>query len=291
MFQKTICAVAFSAVSFITQAVETLDVLVVFDSTISNVSKLDTSLERGKYANKLIDNLHRTFNNSGLQSHIQFRLKHQLKSGFANTVSGSKESIIQLTNRYETYIPSSNTGTPTGWLNILQNAYQADVVIAITKEGNISTKCGIAVNIPNKSQLVSGETLNDVAETAMNGLFFISAKTSCLNDETLAAHEFGHTAGLYHGKATDGTSAYNSYKPNMLLAGAAGFNNFDWNNYRSVMADKPTADTQLNQFSDKNRNDCTYWDRACGDSSANSVATLKKYASEYNKRGNWYYTH
>lgn len=133
MFRSMICAAAFSVVSLSSLAVETLDVLVVYDNnTISNVSSFNTSDERRDYAYELIDNLNATFVNSGLSSDINFRLDHQLKAGFTNKVSGKTENLEQINSRYESIMANNAvSGDASGWLYTLQNAYKADVVIGI----------------------------------------------------------------------------------------------------------------------------------------------------------------
>jgi len=99
MFRTTLCAVAFSAASFSTYAVETLDVLVVYDkNTINSVATLNTDYEREDYADEIISNLNKTFNNSGLGSHIQFRLKKQGVWPVSQLSNGKRESIIQMGN-------------------------------------------------------------------------------------------------------------------------------------------------------------------------------------------------
>lgn len=292
MFRTTLCAVAFSAASFSTYAVETLDVLVVYDkNTISNVSELNSSKERSKYATQLIVNLNKTFNNSGLSSHIQFRLKKQGVWPVSQLSNGKRESIIQMGNRYESYINDMiNNGNPKGTAYILQNAYKADTVIVVTKEGNISGKIGWAVSIPNKKHIDSNLNTHDkLVGFGGYGLFFISAEKIAFENNLLVAHEFGHTAGLYHGP-TDST--YNTYKKQMLVLGASGYKHIasPSSNFSTAMIPgSEKAHVQENLFSNKDDYGCGHWNlHYCGTSEFNAVDTLKKFASAYNKRGYWY---
>lgn len=285
MFRSMICAAAFSVASFTSVAVETLDVLVVYDNnTISNVSELNSEQERDYYADKLIRNLNKTFSNSGLSSQINFRLEHQLKTGFTNAVSGKTENLEQIKSRYFNYAANnSNTGDASGWLYTLQNAYKADVVIGVFQQGtDVNKFCGMATSIPSESHK-AGDTANQVQEFAGYGLFFISTESGCLNRDRLVSHEFGHTAGLFH----EPTSSANS---EMLHDGAAGYRSI-WSSVSSVMIQKNNQlYYQENRFSDSTKSECGAGDNyVCGNTSSNAVATLKQFASQYNKRGNWYY--
>ncbi len=102
MFRTTLCAVALSAVSFVSNALETQDVLVVFDqNTISNVNQLDSLAERIDFADVLIENLNQTFLNSGLANKIQFRLENQLLTRYTAYSGGKRENLKQIRNRYQ----------------------------------------------------------------------------------------------------------------------------------------------------------------------------------------------
>ncbi len=156
------------------------------------------------------------------------------------------------------------------------------------EEGTDSRLCGVAVNAPNQSFVNSNRNIVDVAESAAFGLFWISADLSCLTDPTLAAHEFGHTAGLYHGNLTDGMGYY-VYRSDLIRPDAVGFVNAA-DNYQTIMSYADGHNIN-NQFSDINANDCgplNDENHSCGNSNASSVYTLGGFYRAYNKRGDWY---
>lgn len=297
MFRIKLCAAVLSAISFTSSAVETLDVLVVFDqNTISSYSKLDTFKEQQNYANELISNMNTTFINSGLGNKVQFTLDGHVLSRFSAYNSGSRETLTQISNRYLQYFATnaSDKTKSVGTLYGLQKQYKADVVIGVlkgTQENNSeSITCGKALLVPNKGMIASGST-SSLMEVGPLGLFFIQAHDLCYENETIAAHEFGHTVGLYHGPATDTLSTYNSYKDNMVLRGAAGYYRSDLD-FQTIMSYRNTATVDiLNQFSDKDSYSCdsslgiTY---LCGNSNFDAIETLQYFRSNYNKRGNWY---
>lgn len=283
------------SVSFFSNAVETLDVLVVYEkNTISGYTDLNTTLKRLNYSGDIIKKLNATFTNSKLGNYIQFRLVKQADFQFANDIRPEvKENIRQLRSRYFTYFNTSmSTRKPVGTLYILQKAYKADLVIAITYEGNnTSTICGSAINLPKKSDIKT--TDSKLVQSGPYGLIFISATAKCFNQDNLYAHEFGHTAGLYHShqEILDEYCVDNSSE--MLVDGAAGYRNKDIFTYglSTVMVpEKDIGSTKKeNRFSDMNASGCgMYFMSTCGDTQHNAVATLKKFASDYNKRGNWY---
>lgn len=113
------------------------------------------------------------------------------------------------------------------------------------------------------------------------GLIFISAAAKCFNQDNLYAHEFGHTAGLYHShqEILDEYCVYNSSE--MLVDGAAGYRNKDIYTYglSTVMVpEKDVCSTKENRFSDMNASGCGYIKNLpCGDIEHNSIATLKKF--------------
>lgn len=295
MFRTTLCAVALSAVSFVSNAVETQDVLVVFDqNTISTVNDLDNSTKRLIYANKLIYDLNQTFLNSGLANKIQFRLEDQIMSGFSTYSNGKIENLKQIWSRYQPHFRNVlENKTSQGTLYNLQNQHNVDLVIAVMKEGTDSGLCGVAVNAPNQSFVNSNRNIVDVAESAAFGLFWISAHSDCLDERTLAAHEFGDTAGLYHGNLTDGMGYY-VYRSDLIRPDATGYSN-SIRGYQTIMSSYARPNhIRNNNFSDINANDCgphtstqsyTY---TCGDVNASSVYTLGSFYRAYNKRGDWY---
>ncbi len=282
------------SVSFFSNAVETLDVLVVYEkNTISGYTDLNNSDKRLKHAGDVIKKLNATFINSKLGNYIQFRLVKQADFQFANDIKpGVKENIRQLRSRYFTYFNTSmSTRKPVGTLYILQKAYKADLVVAITYEGNnSSTICGSAIDMPKKSDIKT--TDSKLVQSGPYGLIFISAAAKCFNQDNLYAHEFGHTAGLNHNykEILDEYCADNSIE--MLVDGASGYQNpGNFSKFSTAMiAEKDVGSTKKeNRFSDMNASGCgMYFMSTCGDTQHNAVATLKKFASDYNKRGNWY---
>lgn len=294
MFYKTIFMVLLFSVSFFSNAVETLDVLVVYEkNTISGYTELNTSLKRLNHAEDVIKKLNQTFINSKLDSYIKFRLVKQADFQFANEVKpGVKENIRQLRSRHISYFDTAmKTGNPVGTLYILQNAYKADLVIAITYEGNnSSTICGTAVDMPKKSKVIS--TPSKLIQSGPYGLIFVSATKECFKQENLYSHEFGHTAGLFHSyqEILDEYCVDNSSE--MLVEGAVGYqNDSTYVNFSTAMIPiNSIGRTKIeNRFSDMNVSNCGLLSlSACGDLKHNAVATLKKFASDYNKRGNWY---
>jgi hypothetical protein len=239
-----------------------------------------------------------TFSNSQLGNVIQFRLDGNKTTAFTAYKSGHRETVGDIRSRYIGYYNNnrSNDGNVNGGLYNLQKQYNADVVIGVMKPGidpNVTTKkitCGMAITIPDKSMSNSHHTLNKVAGL---GLYFIDPTfQNCYDNKTMPAHEFGHTAGLYHGMYTDGITKYNEYKSNMLLPGAGGY----YSNalkFQTAMSYSNIGTIEVvNQFSDKeNYYGCditTGYSYTCGNAAADSVATLKKFAKDYNERGNWY---
>lgn len=290
MFRKTLCAVVLSVTSLVSHAVETQDVLVVFDqNTITSVSDLNNSTKRLIYANRLISDLNQTFENSGLANKIQFRLSNQLLTRYTAYASGKRENLKQIRQRYQPYFNHVlDNKTSQGWLYNLQNTHDVDLVIAVMKEGTDSGLCGIAVNAPNKKFVNSNRNIVQVAESAAFGLFWISADSVCLDDNQLAAHEFGHTAGLMHGDLTDGLGYY-VYRSDLIRPDAIGFVNAP-DNYQTIMSYAGNHHIN-NQFSDINANDCgpvNDNNHSCGNSNASAVYTLGGFYQAYNKRGNWY---
>ncbi len=102
MFRTTLCAVVLSAISFVSNAVETLDVLVVFDqNTVTDLDDFNTSRKRLDYARLLISNMNNTLANSGLANKIQFRLENQLLTAYTGYSGGKRENLKQIWDRYQ----------------------------------------------------------------------------------------------------------------------------------------------------------------------------------------------
>lgn len=298
MFRKTLCVVTVSAVSFVSQAVETLDVMVVFDkNTINNYSSLNTSTKRTAYASKLVANLNVTMQNSDLGNVIRFNRVATKLWTFTEQSGNEYEDIVEIKSRYFGYLPDMiDSGNPRGILYQLQKAYSADVVIAVLHEGtqNEQGLNGIAITTPDRNDPF-GSNPHDLQQFAGLGLFFIAAKDENLNNERLAGHEFGHTAGLFHlpiepisdGDDLDHTSEW-------LIHGAAGYkHDVPWGIDRTtIMVNSSNASFSSgkeNQYSDINNQTCGKDNNLpCGDVNSNAVQTLRTFASDLNKRGNWY---
>jgi len=295
MFHKLLFGLFSLSVSSIVVAKEFLDVLVIYDNNnISQSLDLDVEYERNSYAHNLVSNLNDSFKNSELDWLYSFNLVGQITDNIALFNNRYYSNIESLHNQYVSYFNESfEKGYPRGRAFIQQSRFKADVVIVIMKE-NAPTYCGKAISIPNK--LVSnrsGITDFELMEFAGYGLFFISAEKECLEDETLAAHEFGHTAGLFHGAATDGESQFSEDKSNMFVEGAAGFYKYSFfksDRYSTLMENIMYSFNlpRLNQFSDKSSNNCTDKNQPCGSYDADAISNLTKYASAYNKRGHWF---
>lgn len=299
MFRTTLCTVVLSAVSFISNAVETLDVLVVFDqNTINNYSNLNTSSERTIYAQSLVYDLNRTMANSGLSQEIRFNLVDDLYTRFSHMENGQRANIVQIAEKYKVYGSQAvSSKKPNAPLFFLQKAHNADVVIGVSVEdaNNVSNYQGMVIDIPSNRNIGISETSSDVMETAPFGVFFISAKDETFTNPRLAAHEFGHTAGLFHlpvepvknGDDIDHTSDW-------IVHGAAGYKHeVDWGIDRTtVMVNSYNASFSTgkeNQYSDINNHTCGKNDNLpCGDVNSNAVQTIRTFAADINKRGNWY---
>lgn len=283
--------------SFSSQAsYEQLDVLVLFDDSLDEVSELNSYQERVVYAEKLVKDINRTLNNTGINGVIDLKLKHFGDFNFTNTRNGVTENIEEVMARYSSYMPDIfSSGNPKGSILFAQDAYNADVVIAVSHGGNnVSTFCGMALNIPNHD---NANVLNylhhrEVVKAAFSGIFFISAKSQCLESKHLASHEFGHTAGLFHEPIESFGNTTIDHTENMLVPGAAGLiagNNFT-TKFSTIMipADKRQSYHE-NRFSDKNASwGCGQWQNySCGNHNSDAKATLLKFAAFYNARGNW----
>ncbi len=294
MFRTTLCAVALSAVSFVSNAVETLDVLVVFDkNTINNYAKLNSDLERQSYAKQLVNNLNTTSNNSDLGDVIQFNRVATKLWSFTEPVENEYEDIVEINDRYHNYLNDIiASGNPKGILFQLQKAYSADVVIAVLNEGteNIQGLNGIALEIPDQGDPL-GFVPRQLQRIAPLGLFFIAAKDVNLDNERLAAHEFGHTVGLYHEPIEKNDNNVDiDHRPGMLEIGAAGMRS-DWSptaQFSTVMVERLLYQKE-NMYSNKNKGGCgDFHIHSCGNEDSNAVQTIRTFASDINKRGDWY---
>lgn len=291
MFKKLASACLLSSAAYSAQAVETLDVVVLYDTnTINQVSALNTTEERIDYAATLIKRMNESFSNSLIGNYIQFNLRKQLLATISNEDGSGPEDINAMVDRYKGYISTMKaTGNPVGKAHIIQDMFNADVVAVVTYTG-VTDSCGKAVTIPTTKGLYNEQAIKEHVEFGPTGLFFLNSHNMCLEDITLPAHEFGHTAGLWHGQYTDSTMNYAAnIEPYMLREGAVGYNYMPWYalNFKTLMARYPLSDKLYNRFSNKNRYDCN-GSNACGNTDANAVATLKAYAASYNKRGSWF---
>jgi hypothetical protein len=291
---KNICAIFALFFVSIVSAKEVLDVLVVYDTnTISSVSLLDSEQERKDYANTVVARMNKSFVDSGLGNVIQFQLKNQVTQAYTGYFNGQRENLVHIRERYQPFFNYvKDNRKPMGALYFLQKQYNADVVIGIFKQGPILPNepelCGIAVNIPNKTFLGGNYTnLSQLNQSAAFSVFFIDTDSDCLDPPYIPAHEFGHTAGLRHGVVTD-LAEYHNYRPNMLRDDSTGY--YVGNkNYQTLMSGKDLHLIQnINRFSDFSKSNCgNQADGPCGSALSSSVETLKIYASDYNKRGNW----
>ncbi len=293
MFKKNVLATLLTCAALGAQATENLSVLVVYDQdtidATNGPSELNSTYKKLKYSRTLISNLNETISNSALSSHLNFNLTGMVTSSINTSNGAIPDNIKQIESTYDGYYTGMlNSGSPIGKAYELQDEYDADVVIVLVQEdeSNLSGVCGKATHIPQKKPSMS-------VNYAAFSLFFIQASSECMGYKWLAAHEFGHTAGLNHGQITDDHEDYTKdVEPFMLKPGAAGYNyirTFEFD-FRTVMTDKPIFDQLLNRFSDSERNDCD-GAKPCGDGSANAVATLKAFAASYNQRGDWFDTH
>lgn len=298
MFRKTLYAVVLSVVSSVSYAVETLDVLVVFDqNTIDNFEKLDTTLERDEYAIDLVSDLNETMSNSGLNRVIRFRLIDGLYTRYSHYVNGKRANIVELRDQYAIFASRVwDTKDSVGYLFNLQKQHNADVVIAVSVESddNSTDHQGIVYDIPDISNIGQNETSSEAMQFAPFGLFFISAKEETFGNRRLAAHEFGHTTGLFHlpvEPIKNGSSI--DHRTEWLIHGAAGYKHeVNWGvDMTTVMVNSHNASwTQReNSFSRMNASSCGKDDNLpCGDANSNAVQTIRTFASDLNKRGNWY---
>ncbi|MGB2111419.1 MAG: hypothetical protein ACPHY8_06465, partial [Patescibacteria group bacterium] len=110
--------------------------------------------------------------------------------------------------------------------------------------------------------------------------------------ERLAAHEFGHTVGLYHEPIENVDNVDIDHRPGMLEIGAAGMRN-NWSptsQFSTVMIQGNRSLYQKeNMYSNKNKGGCGEYNiHSCGNEDSNAVQTIRTFASDLNKRGNWY---
>lgn len=275
---------------------QTLNVLVVYDTkTIQEVSELDTNTEKIARAKQIVKDLNRSFSNSGLSSHFEFKLIRTVKSTFTDISTSKIPTLLEIGTAYEGALMLSveNNRKPFAHLQVLQKKYKADIVFGIFPEKlgflNIG-QCGIATHIPNNNLPGGISSIEEYIEFAGNGIAFLNANSHCLDKDYLAAHEVGHGMGLFHGPEID-KSEYDSYKNNMIdsASGKAYINErVPFFSRGTIMAAK-VGSSFHNYFSDISKSSCGYYEsNPCGDNDANAVEVLKKYKESYNKRGDWY---
>ncbi len=249
------------AVSF-ASARENLRVLYVFDTNSKNY----TYSERKNISKRLNNQLNASFSNSGLSSTISFS---KVKFEKAAVIPSYKSLYFAK----RTYQIDTNKNLV---LRKLQKKHKADVVVAVMEKPNDSD-CGQSVNIP----------WNYIGFADPNNSFvFINSASKC-NYSYLLAHEVGHTFGLHHGKYTA-----NYYNDNSHFY-KNGYNNGFGVKYRygvdygTLMARGVVR--RFNRFSNPKVKKCGsnyYFNwNACGDSNANAVKFIKKWAKYYNRRG------
>jgi hypothetical protein len=257
------------------QAKEVLKVVFVFDKTTTNYS----SNQRNSISEDLLLRLNESFINSGLSSKISF----QRVAYLPRYVSNNGESLENIADRYDN-TRSGSSKTTRLKLHELQKYYEADIVVTIMEPGSTSL-CGIAIDIP--------ETINDL-KYGDNGFIFLSNEDSCLDSQSLIAHEVGHTFGLHHGKAVaDDRGVPENYKVNSISNGYGVLVDYGMN-YSTIMSkDIVFSEKGIgNFFSDPNKYECGFWDsdrtNVCGNSTANATKFISDNVRFYNMRGDWY---
>ena len=249
---------------------ENLRVLYVYDTITTNYSQSYID-EKSKTLNKQLND---TFKNSELSSYIYFNKLTAVNVA----VSIGNEKLGDIVRRYNRNKSSYMV------LRQLQRSFHADVVVTVMDSGKYDSECGMAINIP--------WSYLDFQDPEYSYVFLNSnKKKNCLGNSTLIAHEVGHIFGLHHGEyvAKDTGESKNFFKN--------GYNNgfgvdVNWGiDYGTVMTKGWLAIN--NRFSDPTKNECgTRFNsgKVCGDSHANSVKFIKKWAKYYNRRGGWFFT-
>ena len=244
-------------------AKEYLRVLYVFDTKTTNYSQY-SMLKKAKSLNK---QLNKSFSNSELSDYISFTRVGTIKLDISNG-----GSLYKTSERYRKYKKPSSLGS-------VQKQFKADIVVTIMDTGRYDL-CGQAIDIP-WSYLDFQDP--DNAFVFLNS----NSKKRCFTEPYLLAHEVGHIFGLHHGKYTA------DYYNDSSHFYSAGYNNgygvkYKYGvDYGTLMSRGVTR--RINRFSDPSINDCgSYWydsSNTCGNSNANAVKFIKKWAKYYNKRG------
>lgn len=264
-------------------AVERMRVGIIFDERSFYAEKPNFSKkDKQKLAKKIIRNINKVYKNSRLSSSYKFELAKVRDWNF----SGGR-TFHSLTKLYKKNKASNRKAKLD--LHILQQYYKLDLVIAVIGKDSTSKFAGSANGVP---------TYHGYARSADFGIIFINGYRNA-KQKYVISHEIGHTFGLSHGKAVaDYTGKDIHYKTNGFAKGANGFGKVNtakyYNNayttlmsYRYVKVRNSRANS--NRYSDKTRNDCGYYHKEpCGNTNANAVHVLKRYAKEYGKRSEWY---
>jgi len=258
------------------QAKETLSVAFVFDRNTINLN----SSQRNSLADDYMDKLNYTFKNSGLSSYIAFK-----KVAVAyRPISKSGDNLKKLHNRYYDYNTDAKIPKPRLTLHYYQRYYHADVVIGIVDfNENVS---GISAFIPKKSFGTPKKANTPLLAFGDFGICFVNYRFR--NQKEQPAHEVGHSFGFRHGKAAEGF-----IDSNLVEKYANGYGVTKGLNYGTVMAGRYLTSSERgieNRFSNPYSYKCGYWSdtNKCGDSTANAVTFILKYAKYFNKRGDWY---
>ena len=242
-------------------AKEYLRVLYVFDAKTTNYSQYIML----KKADNLNIQLNRSFSNSKLSGYISFTRVGTIKLDISNG-----GSLYKTSERYRKYKKPSSLGS-------VQKQFKADIVVTIMDTGRYDL-CGQAIDIP-WSYLDFQDP--DNAFVFLNS----NSRRNCFDSSTLLAHEVGHIFGLHHGQYNA-----NSYNDSSHFY-SAGYNNgfgvdVNWGiDYGTIMVRDAVRN---NTFSNPNRYDCgtiLNSSNTCGNSNANAVKFIKKWAKYYNKRG------